>query len=70
MKCELCDRETREPWVVLHWPGRALHRAITFAQAIKATQLVGWQITTCGEAVCIFRARSNGVPGATYESTP
>jgi hypothetical protein len=65
-RCEICDREIRSPrraWLALHWPQREWSFS---ALADRAFDLKAYQIVTCGDEVCGFRARVHGVPGATY----
>jgi len=74
LRCEICGvcPRFRYPfrtmkgggrgWVVIYRPGCA--RVADF----DAATMKAWRIYTCGDAVCMWRARHHGVPGARYDA--
>lgn len=76
LRCEICDRpplraeyqQHADGWEVVHWPGRAEWLRLPFSETLARPPPVGVRIMTCGDEVCVFRARVHGVPGAVYRA--
>ena len=65
-KCEICDRDVgRLPWLAQYCP---VPENIRFDKEMDYTRIRAYYIETCGNSVCVFRARKHGVPGATYKT--
>lgn len=68
-RCEICDRAPPQGcrlWMVPHH-ARALRRLeFAFDATVDWRRAVVYAIATCGDEVCVFRARAHGVPGAVY----
>lgn len=61
MKCEMCDREFRgSGWVV---PTRPNYPNFTWETRHVLTDIKCFDVFTCGDEVCEFRAYHHGVPG-------
>jgi len=52
-------------WEVLHVP-LAVRAVLALPMQYDVANALIYRVYTCGDDVCVFRAKANGVPGAVY----